>query len=569
MKNSIQLVPNNPLITISEEGHQFAIKRARFIIKIITIVIMTCALNVQAQVISWTNRAGGTGSDQGYDASTDSAGNVYACGWFSGAASFGNTTLTSYGLQDVFLASYDAGGALNWVKQAGGTGNEVCAGITTAPNGDSYVTGWFTGTAKFGDSTIVSYGSYDMFVARYSASGSLLWVKSGGGISDDYGNRVSLTRKGGVLVSGSFRDTISISGTQLISSGNRDVLLCQYDSTGQLTWAQSAGGAGEDRGYGVAQHANGEVYLTGLFTGKAKFDTITLNGTALLSTYVAKLSEQGAFIWVKPGGGGANDFARGLGLKLDNGGNVIGTGFFSGTLNMSGKSLSSKGGQYDFDAYLIKIDPNGNTLWLKDLGGDGIDQGTAVSVSKEGDIYVCGFFGETQTFAGIPVSSKGLSDVFVAKVDTGGNVIWLAEGGGEGSDYAYGITCGGNGSVNVTGAFNGNGTFGNQTLVSDGGLDAFVMGIADNVTGIQAMSINGNFIIYPNPAFNSFHLELQENSFKGSSEVIVWDMLGHELKHEVIYKSVHEVNVNGLKPGYYIVEIRQSGTSLKRKLSIE
>jgi hypothetical protein len=539
-------------------------------IKIITIFILTCSLNLQAQDISWTKKAGGTGSDQGYDASTDSTGNVYVCGWFSGTASFGGSNLISYGLQDFFLASYNAGGNLNWVKQAGGTGNEVCAGITSAPNGDTYVTGWFTGTAKFGDSTIVSYGSYDMFVAKYNAAGSLLWVRSGGGNSDDYGNRVSLTRNGGVLVSGSFKDTVSFSGTQLISSGNRDVLLCQYDSIGQLTWAQRAGGEGEDRGYGVSQHSNGDIYLTGLFTGKAKFNTIPLIGAALLSTYVAKLSEQGAFIWVKPGGGGANDFARGLDLKLDTIGNVIGTGFFSGTLNMNGKSLTSKGGQYDFDSYLVKMDPNGNTLWMKDLGGDGIDQGTALSVSKAGDIYVCGFFGETQTFAGITVSSKGLSDVFVAKVGVDGNVIWLAECGGSGNDYAYGITLGVNGKFYVTGAFDGTSKFGTQTLVSDGGLDAFILQIKDNnATGITAMGMKENFIIYPNPAHNSFYLELEENRAKENSEVIIWDMLGHELKHESFNNSVHEVSVNGLMPGYYIVEIMQSGKSIKRKLMIE
>ena len=534
--------------------------------KLLTIVIMAICLTSHAQDIQWSNRAGGVGSDQGYDISTDIAGNIYTCGWFSGTASFGNLSLTSYGLQDVFLACYNAGGNIKWVKQAGGTGNEVCAGIETAPNGDTYITGWFTDSAKFGNNTIFSSGSYDMFVARYNSTGSLLWVRSGGGISDDYGNRVSLTRNGGVLVSGSFRDTVNISGTQLISNGNRDVLLCQYDSIGQLTWAQAAGGAGEDRGYGVSQYTNGEIYVTGLFTGISTFGNIKLTGTALVSTYVAKLSEQGAFIWVKPGGGGANDFARGLGLKLDNEGNVIGTGFFSGTLNMNGKSLSSKGGQYDFDAYIIKINSNGNTAWLRGLGGDGLDQGTAVNVSKTGELYVCGFFGETQTFANKAVNSKGLSDVFVVKVDTGGNVLWLAEGGGAGSDYLYGIACGINGSIIVTGAYNGSGTFGSNMLVSEGGLDAFVMQIRDRPAGINSMDMNGSFMMYPNPAFNRFYLELKD--FKGS-EMIVWDMLGNELKHEIINKAIHEVDVTSIKPGYYIVEIRQSGTSFKRKLLID
>ncbi len=531
------------------------------------IFILTCNLTTNAQNISWANRAGGTGSDQGYDVSTDNAGNTYACGWFSGTASFGSTTLTSYGLQDVFIACYNAAGTLNWVKQAGGTGNEVCAGIATTQNGDSYVTGWFSGISKFGDSTMVSNGSYDMFIAKYNSSGSLLWVRAGGGLSDDYGNRVSLTRNGGVLVSGSFRDTLSISSTQLISAGNRDVLLCSYDSTGHLTWAQRAGGAGEDRGYGVGQNANGDVYLTGLFTGKAKFNAIEVSGTALLSTYVAKLSEGGNFIWVKPGGGGANDFARGLGLKLEDAGNVICTGFFSGILNMNGKSLTAKGGQYDFDAYVTKLDANGNTIWIIDLGGDGIDQGTSVSVNKSGEIFVCGFYGETQKFAGITMDAKGLSDVFVAKLDTGGNIIWMTSAGGSGNDYAYGISCAYDGSIKVNGAFDGTGSYGSFTLQSNGGLDAFLLQIVPKPTGIHTIQTRECAVIYPNPANNYFNISLGVGNKK--VDVIIYDLTG-----KIIYNNYHletqniVVSTKDFMEGVYFVCIQSEDIRETKKIIV-
>src|SRR6185503_13759649 len=146
-------------------------------------IVSLCLLisySATSQNIPWALSAGGSGSDQGYDISNDVLGNVYVSGWFSGTAQFGGQSLTSFGLQDIFIASYDTSGTLNWVKQAGGTGNEVCAGIVTNDQGDSYITGWYSGTAVFDDSTIVSSGSYDMFIARYNAEGQLLWVKHGG-----------------------------------------------------------------------------------------------------------------------------------------------------------------------------------------------------------------------------------------------------------------------------------------------------------------------------------------------------------------------------------------------------
>ncbi|MFM9027834.1 MAG: SBBP repeat-containing protein, partial [Bacteroidota bacterium] len=199
-------------------------------------------MTTNAQNVSWALRAGDSGSDQGYDISNDTLGNLYVTGWFSGTAQFDNQTLISQGLQDIFIASYDGSGNLNWVRQAGGTGNDVSAGIATAANGETYITGWFADTSHFNDSTVISNGSFDMFIAKYDAAGTIQWVRSAGGVLDDYGNRVTLTIDGGVVLAGSFKDTISASGSQLISHGNRDALLCRYASDGQLVWARGTGG---------------------------------------------------------------------------------------------------------------------------------------------------------------------------------------------------------------------------------------------------------------------------------------------------------------------------------------
>ena len=111
---------------------------------------------LRAQDLVWAKRAGGTGSAFGFGIAVDTAGNSYVTGGFEGTATFGpgetnETTLTSAaGDRDIFVAKYDASGDLLWAKRAGGEGFDRSFGIAVDAAGNSYVTGGFEGTATFG-----------------------------------------------------------------------------------------------------------------------------------------------------------------------------------------------------------------------------------------------------------------------------------------------------------------------------------------------------------------------------------------------------------------------------------
>ena len=121
----------------------------------------------------WVKRSGGTGADRGYYIVVDGSGNSYVTGLFNGSATFGKgeanqTTLISAGLEDIFVAKHDASGLLQWVKRAGGTGTDGGLGIGVDGFDNSFVTGWFTGTATFGSgqanqTTLTSAGDRDVF----------------------------------------------------------------------------------------------------------------------------------------------------------------------------------------------------------------------------------------------------------------------------------------------------------------------------------------------------------------------------------------------------------------------
>jgi hypothetical protein len=117
----------------------------------------------------------GVGSEKGYGIAVDGSGNSYVTGYYTKNANFGSITLPNISLSDdVFIAKYDASGTLLWVKQAGGSSIDWGLGIAVDGSGSSYITGNFRGSANFGNTSITSSGDWDAFIAKYDASGNVL-----------------------------------------------------------------------------------------------------------------------------------------------------------------------------------------------------------------------------------------------------------------------------------------------------------------------------------------------------------------------------------------------------------
>ena len=147
-----------------------------------------------------------------------SDGSSVVCGPFEQVATFGagepgETTLTSDGSNDVFIAQYNGNGTLAWAKRAGGTEWETCRGITSLSDGSSVIAGGFAGAATFGEgeaneTTLTAAGSVegslDVFIARYGADGTLLWAKQAGGDASDIANHVERFSDDSFVLGGRF-----------------------------------------------------------------------------------------------------------------------------------------------------------------------------------------------------------------------------------------------------------------------------------------------------------------------------------------------------------------------------
>ena len=546
------------------------IRKKPFQVFLMIFFLIVASSSLKSQNVTWAIGLGSTGSDQGYDISTDSSGNVYVTGWFSGTIQIGGQTITSSGQQDIFVACFDNTGTLNWLRQAGGPSNDVSASIVTTPSGESYITGWFSGTCDFDDSLVVSNGNLDMFVAKYDASGTIRWVRHGGGPLDDYGNRLALSLEGGVTLAGSFKDTLDADGLQLISLGNRDALLCHYDSVGQIAWVHGVGGAGEDRAYGIIQSVDSSYFFTGMFTGNVSFGAVQLTCNSFFGTYVAALDLHGSPLWAVKADAGANDFSRGFGIDRDLQGNVYVNGYFSGTLRIGAATLVATGGQYDIDAFLFKLTPAGSLVWARKDGGDGTDEAQDMCINAAGEIVSVGFFADSARFSPFTISSAGLSDLFIARYDTAGNVIAVNGYGGTGNEYGYGITGDAVGNLFTTGVFTGSALLGTYSFTTAGGNDAFIAAFGPSASGVQEVGSGGMFFVYPNPVHHRLYLGSRlVSGLSKDAELRITDMTGRTVLSRDMSDGATDIDVSILTPGAYIVRWISSGDSYACRVVVQ
>jgi hypothetical protein len=139
------------------------------------------------------------------------------------------------------------------------------------------------------------------------------------------------------------------------------------------------------------------------------------------------------------------------------------TGNFQGTADFGTKTLTSTGLG---DVFVAKLDTTGAVMWAQPAGGTSGDNGYGIAVDSSGTSHVVGHFAGTATFGSTTLTSKGMSDVFVTKLDSTGTFMWAQSAGGMSMEFGYGIALDGSGNSYVTGMFQATATFGTTTLTS-------------------------------------------------------------------------------------------------------
>ncbi len=373
------------------------------------------------------------------------------------------TALLSLALSDVDASAGTP--AHFWSQRFGGTSADRGSAIAVDPAGFVVLTGSVQNTVNLGGTDLPPIGSTDIFVARYDAMGSHTWSKRFGGPSLDEGTAVAVDGFGAVVVTGYFIGTVDFGGGMLTSAGNRDIFIVKFDASGNHLWSKRFGDAGDDQGNSVAFDAAGNVFVTGKFFGTVNFGGGNLVAN-VVDGFIVKFDAAGTHQWSKRFGNA--DLEEGVGVATDALSNVI--------LSISGvlAPYDFGGGPVGPGGILVKYDGSGAHVWSKklDLGGSTIAAAIATSIS--GDVVATGNFSSTIDFGGGSLVSAGLSDAFIVRFNSSGSHVWSRRAGGTGSDFGVDIATDGEGSVTVTGNFQGTADFGGGNRTANGPTDFFI-----------------------------------------------------------------------------------------------
>ncbi len=232
---------------------------------------------------------------------------------------------------------------------------------------NSYVTGNFYDSMGFGPYHLTSPSFNNFFIAKYNSAGVLKWAKeaiANSATSRNTGNWVTTDNAGNVYVTGYFTDTVTFGAYTLIT-GDINVFLVKYDSNGNVKWAKRANTPLQAVGNGVATDSKGNIIITGFFYTIVTFGTHTLTSSKPgdPDVFVAKYDSSGHVIWAI-GSKEANSMANtSNALTIDNLDNIYITGQFFDTLSFGAFNLAT-GNTYG-DAFIAKYDSGGNVLWAK------------------------------------------------------------------------------------------------------------------------------------------------------------------------------------------------------------
>lgn len=322
-----------------------------------------------------------------------------------------------------------------WAVSAGGNGYDAATDLAVDINGDIVVTGYFDSTASFGGISLTSVGSSDIFIAKYTNGGNVIWAVRAGGSSYDQPYSVTTDNLGNIIVTGIFNGSATFGTVTLNSFGNYDIFTAKYNSNGVFQWVHQGGGQNYDYSYEVTTDNLNNVIITGTYVQVASFDSISVqSGNPYGDIYVVKYNSLGAVQWVhnaydQTGGQSFNNVS--YGVRCDNNSNVFITGSFSNVITFGDTTLVSSFDGTNADIFLAKYDPSGNFNWVAQAGSDSsgaYSNGEDIRIDKDNNIIFSGTFSKMANFGNLP-SLIGLeySDIFIAKYDQSGNAIWAEQ----------------------------------------------------------------------------------------------------------------------------------------------
>lgn len=348
-------------------------------------------LKLSNGIDQWISTWGGNSYETSLGITMDSSDNIYITGF---TYSFGE------GSQDMFLIKYNSSGNLLWNKTWGGIASDAGHGIAVDSKDNIYVTGQ---TESFGA------GNVDMFLVKYNNSGKQLWNKTWGDMESQYGREIAVD----------LSDDIYITG-----SGGNMMFIVKYNNSGEQMWNCTWGQDYHAHGYEIVVDSFGDIYISGF--------TDTTNSTGI---FLVKYTKEGAYLWNTTRDLEFLDNYYGYGMAIDSLNNLY-----------IACNLRSTTPDALFDLMLIKYNLYGDYQWNSTFSGDSRDYGTDVAIDSSDNIYLLGIS------ANLAYMNR---DIYLIKHKPSGETEWYLKWDKGSKDDGYAIAINSEDNIYLTGSTDG------------------------------------------------------------------------------------------------------------------
>lgn len=513
-------------------------KRMLFLMAMCTI----CGVS-HSQDFKMVKGFGGTAYDVGTDVEVDSQGNIFIAGFFSSNVWFGDVLLTSNGCSDLYLAKLNGEGEVLWAKSFGGGICDYSVGLCIDDEDNVYLAGQFQLSVEFGDDVLTCEGGSDVFIARFDNDGNYLWARMLGGEGDESCGELKF-HDDHLFMSGSYGEEAHYGDIIIEGEGFGNCVLMKLNKEGEALWIKTGGGPERDQARNFDFDPENNIYLSGQFRETATFGNFQATAYSNDDIFICKYNWDGEEQWLKDFGGIFLDQSGEL--TVDRNSNIYFTGHVTGQIVLGLDTVNCMG-----DLTILKFDRDGNYLWNRQDECTWQGSWNQVVIDNDDQIFLSGKFSEEVIIDGdtLSGSATGYYKSLFAQMTEDGELLWYK--------HSYYGNCD-TGPMNVyndstlimTGRYDGNVDFDSVLLNSFGPPDIYLATMSK--TNLIE-SVNENvFLVYPNPASESFTIQL-ENALP--RDVMVYTATGALVHRARIEDSIFIVDVSSWSNGIYLVNI--------------
>jgi hypothetical protein len=284
-------------------------------------------------------------------------------------------------------SSSDTRGPSTWKRQLGSAEDDEARAVAVEASGNAFMVGITKGGME--GANVGSFGTHDVFIAKYDETGALLWKRQIGSQSDDFALAVSSDSNGFVFMAGC---TYGVIDEKQSAAGQSDLFLAKYDLLGDLVWKRQ--NSAVKQATGIAADATGSTLVVGG------------NGA---DAVILKYDPEGNVVWIRPFGTASGDTATGV--VVDSGNNAYVVGTTPGALDGTNAGA--------VDAFLVMYSSSGELVWKRQFGTAQDDYAQGVSLDGGGNIYVAGYAHE--------IGGSGANHPFIAKYTSLGDGLWTKQ----------------------------------------------------------------------------------------------------------------------------------------------